>query len=244
MGIIYRYTYIPTGEMYIGQTTDFEKRKREHLNDYRSNQRFHNLLRKHYQDFIIDILETNVENSLLDEKEKYWIEYYNTFLGSGFNLTEGGDGSFSYCQNYWRNNPEKMKEHIDKIQPLAAAAAKEWRQNNPEKEKQRLDNLHQKSSEWREKNFEDFQQNLKKAQEKAKQWREKNPEKFKENQKKATLAASKKVLLVNTGEIFVSASEASRIYNIPASNISGCCRGVRKSAGKNNEGKKLIWKYI
>lgn len=166
MGIIYKYIYNPTGEMYIGQTTNLEKRKKEHLNDYRSNQKFHNLLRKHLNDFTIEIIEDNIQDSLLDDREKYWIKYYNTFLGPGFNLTEGGDGGFSYCQNYWKNNPEKMKEHIAKIQPLAAAAAKEWRQNNPEKEKQRLDNLHQKSTEWREKNPENFQQNLKKHKKK------------------------------------------------------------------------------
>ena len=28
MGIIYKYTYNPTGEMYIGQTTNLEKRKK------------------------------------------------------------------------------------------------------------------------------------------------------------------------------------------------------------------------
>jgi hypothetical protein len=50
--------------------------------------------------------------------------------------------------------------------------------------------------------------------------------------------------LINTGEEFESASAASRQYNICASNISACCRGVRKSAGKNKEGEKLIWKYI
>ena len=244
MGIIYKYTYNPTGEMYIGQTTNLEKRKKEHLNDYRSNQKFHNLLRKHLKDFTIEIIEDNVQDSLLDDREKYWIKYYNTFLGPGFNLTEGGDGSFSYCQNYWKNHPEKMKEHITKIQHLAAEAAKEWRKQNPEKEKERLNNLHQKSAEWRANNPEQFKENLKNAQKKAKEWREENSEQFEENRKKATLATSKKVLLVNTGETFISASEAGRIYNIPASNISGCCRGVRKSAGKDSKGKKLIWKYI
>lgn len=208
--------------MYIGQTKNFEKRKKEHLNENRTNLRFHNLLRKNLNDFTIDIIEDDVQDTLLNDREKYWIKYYNTFLGFGFNLTEGGDGGFSYCQNYWKNNPEKMKKHIETIQPMAAEAAKEWRKKNPEKEKQRIDNLLQKSAEWRQK----------------------NPELFEENRKKGVLAVSKKVMLINTGEIFTSASEAGRIYNIAPTNISGCCKGVRKSAGKDCKGIKLVWKYI
>ena len=33
---------------------------------------------------------------------------YNTFEGVGFNLTEGGDGGFTYCQKYWQDNPDKL----------------------------------------------------------------------------------------------------------------------------------------
>ena len=222
MGLIYMYTYIPTGEKYIGQTKNLKKRKQEHLNETRTNKRFHNLLQKYPNKFKIEIIEDNIKDEELNEKEKYWIKYYNTFSDFGFNLTEGGDGGFSYCQKYWKDNPDKLKEHIKKVQPLASAAAKQWRKENPELEKLRIENLHKKSQEWRENNPELFQESLKRAQEKN----------------------CKKVILINTGEIFSSASEAGRIYKIPASNISACCRKVRKSAGKDKEGKKLIWEYI
>ena len=238
------YTYIPTGEKYIGQTKNLKKRKQEHLNETRTNKRFHNLLQKYPNKFKIEIIEDNIKDEELNEKEKYWIKYYNTFSDFGFNLTEGGDGGFSYCQKYWKDNPDKLKEHIKKVQPLASAAAKQWRKENPELEKLRIENLHKKSQEWRENNPELFQQNLKKAQEAAKKWRKDNPELFQESLKRAQEKNCKKVILINTGEIFSSASEAGRIYKIPASNISACCRKVRKSAGKDKEGKKLIWEYI
>jgi len=35
--LIYCYTYIPTQEKYIGYTNNLEKRKKEHLNEYRRN---------------------------------------------------------------------------------------------------------------------------------------------------------------------------------------------------------------
>lgn len=243
-GLIYCYTYLPTNEKYIGYTVDFKKRQREHLNDFRTNLKFHNLLRKHYNEFQIDILEENIPIELLEEKEKYYIQKYNTFLGEGFNLTEGGDGSFTYCQQYWKNNPDKLKQHIAKVQPLATKASKQFWQNNPDWKENKLIQLHQQAKEWREKHPEEFKNNYTKAQEKAKEWRINNPEKVQENIKKAMEKTCKKVLLVNTGEIFPSASEAGRQYNINASCISACCRGVRKSAGKDKNKNKLIWKYI
>lgn len=242
-GLIYCYTYKPTGEKYIGQTINFAKRQKEHLNEYRTNLKFHNLLRKHYEDFLIEILESNIEIINLNDREQYYIALFDTY-NNGFNLTKGGDGGFTNCNKYWYNHPEEMKKHIAKIQPLATQAAQEWRKKNPELEQERLEQLHAKSNQWRKENPQEFMKNLKKAQLAAKKWREENPEKFIEAQKKAVKAVSKRVLLINTGEEFESASEASRKYGICASNISACCRGDRKSAGKNKEGKKLVWKYI
>ena len=51
------------------------------------------------------------------------------------------------------------------------------------------------------------------------------------------------VTLVNTGEVFISSTEAGKINNIPPTNITACCKGKRKSAGKDSNGNKLIWKY-
>ena len=244
MGLIYCYTYTPTGKKYIGQTTNFNKRQKEHLHETRTNIEFHSLLQTEYNNFIIEILEDNIPVELLDEKEKYYIQLYNTFKGFGFNLTAGGDGGFTYCQRYWEEHPEEMAAHIAKVQPLAAEAAKQWRKEHPEEEKQRIENLHQKAAEWRKNNPEIFSANLANAQQKAKEWREANPEQFAESRKKAIEASSKKVRCVNTGEIFPSASEAARQYGLAASNISGCCRGARKSAGKTKNGEKIVWEYV
>ena len=57
-------------------------------------------------------------------------------------------------------------------------------------------------------------------------------------------ATSKKVLCVTTGEIFGSAHDASRKYNLNFSNICSCCRGSRNYCGKLNDGTKLRWEYL
>ena len=53
---------------------------------------------------------------------------------------------------------------------------------------------------------------------------------------------SKKVICVTTGEIFNSFKDARNYYK--SSNISDCCKGVRKSAGKLSNGTPLKWKYV
>lgn len=69
-----------------------------------------------------------------------------------------------------------------------------------------------------------------------------------ENIKKAVIAMnkanSKKVKCLNTGEIYNSASEAARDKGVSPSLVMGCCRGVRKSAGKDKNMNPLHWMYI
>ena len=53
---------------------------------------------------------------------------------------------------------------------------------------------------------------------------------------------SKKVICVTTGKIFNSFKDARNYYK--SSNISDCCKGVRKHAGKLQDGTPLQWKYV
>lgn len=61
--------------------------------------------------------------------------------------------------------------------------------------------------------------------------------------KRIAKAISKKVICITTGEIFDSIKEASRQTGANQSHIVECCRGKRKSAGKDKDGNKLIWEY-
>lgn len=56
----------------------------------------------------------------------------------------------------------------------------------------------------------------------------------------------KKVYCPELKMSFLSLREVTRILNIDHQHISKCCRGIRKSAGKNPNDKKikLTWKYI
>ena len=53
-----------------------------------------------------------------------------------------------------------------------------------------------------------------------------------------------KVVCLTTNEIFDSIIEGASNYNIRNSDISSCCLGIQKSAGKHPEtGEKMVWMY-
>ena len=88
---IYMYTNKKNNKKYIGQSTNIERRKREHLCWPSPYSRFDMELRavgEDQFDFVI-LEECSVE--LLDEREKYWISFYDT-INNGYNLTPGGQG--------------------------------------------------------------------------------------------------------------------------------------------------------
>jgi len=95
-GVIYKATNINTGLSYIGQSIEFDKRKkRHHYKAFQrdSNTHFHRALRKYSADsFQWDILEDDINEDTLDTREMYWIDKFDTY-NNGYNMTAGGETS-------------------------------------------------------------------------------------------------------------------------------------------------------
>lgn len=98
---IYKITNKVNGKVYIGQSVNIKNRwKRHRKTPYDPNDKSYDLplyraIRKYSLDnFSFEILEEcNIEE--LNEKEIYWIKYYNTTNEeNGYNLKEGGE----HCQ--------------------------------------------------------------------------------------------------------------------------------------------------
>lgn len=60
---------------------------------------------------------------------------------------------------------------------------------------------------------------------------------------RAIISNGKRVICLNTKEIFISLVQASEKYNIDTSNIISCCTGIYKSSGKLADGTPLLWMY-
>ena len=94
MAYIYKITNILNGKIYIGKTErTVEERIKEHIQDSRrriSEKRpLYDAINKYgFSNFKVDIIE---ETDSPEEREQYWIEYYQSFK-YGYNATLGGDG--------------------------------------------------------------------------------------------------------------------------------------------------------
>jgi len=72
----------------------------------------------------------------------------------------------------------------------------------------------------------------------------KSEENIKKAVKAMNKAQSKPVKCLNNGKVYESASEAAREIGVCGSLVMRCCRGERKSAGKDKDNNPLHWVYI
>ena len=94
MGLIYKIQNKNDGKIYIGQTSSTLKSRLAKHNEVinTSNCHIHRAVKKYGWDaFEISIVEDHIPNELLNEREIYWIDFYNSFE-LGYNMNRGGNG--------------------------------------------------------------------------------------------------------------------------------------------------------
>lgn len=94
MGKIYKIVNDVNSKIYIGKTTrSLQTRFEEHIkntSNYKSaiSAAIQKYGEKHFQ---IQLIEDNIPDEQLNQKERYWINFYDSYR-KGYNLTPGGDG--------------------------------------------------------------------------------------------------------------------------------------------------------
>ena len=115
-GVIYCITCLLTQMKYVGQTTrDLKIRIAEH--------KYHGELyidqeiqRLGWENFVVEVLEECETLEKLDEREKFWVAYFNCKYPNGYNMTDGGSGF-----NGRRHTPESIaKMSIAATERMAA----------------------------------------------------------------------------------------------------------------------------
>lgn len=147
---IYKITKKENGKSYIGQSNDIERRIKEH--QYKTDLAIELAIHKYGIDaFNYEVLEQcSLEE--LDAKEIYWIQYYNTFKGFGYNCNKGGGDSrgenngrtnltnedvayIRECYDLHKRRKEVYKQFKDKISFSAFASIWDgttWKDIKPE----------------------------------------------------------------------------------------------------------------
>lgn len=112
---IYKIVNQINKKVYIGQSVDIEARWKKHKNTYKNqnaheyNYHIYRAMRKYgVENFTFEIIE-ECTASELDDKEKYWIKYYDSYK-NGYNETEGG--------NYARHPMKISHQMLDEIDLL------------------------------------------------------------------------------------------------------------------------------
>lgn len=238
------YVHIcPNGKRYYGITKLNINQRWQNGRGYKNNQHFMNAIEKYGWDNIEHIvLFDSLTECEAKELEQYYIQWYNTANRKyGYNISLGGESANGF------HHSEESKRKIS-------------------------DSLKGENSYWYGKQFSDeHKQNLSKNHANVKGAN--NPfygkgyliagtnhpmyGKHHSDETKKKISDAKKglfigennpmartVICVTTGKIFSTIKEGADYYNINGANISQCCGGKRKSAGKSPTGEKLIWKYI
>lgn len=99
---IYKFTNKITNESYVGQSVNIQKRYIQHKNRCKEaigkcieNTYFHLMVKKYgFDNFNFEIIE-ECKKEELNEKEMFYISYYNTLYPNGYNLTAGGSSRHS-----------------------------------------------------------------------------------------------------------------------------------------------------
>lgn len=249
LGTIYKIENLVNGNVYVGQTVrQFKERKKQHLSLLRrnihDNQHLQNAWNKYGEkNFNFSIIEKcKIED--LDEAEIFWISYYKEFVAV-YNLESGGNKNKKLSKETRRKLSEATKSQgwiggkhprarkvicIDTgvIYPSIVEASQYIGCN--------YDNIHQvclgnnvcaKGKDGKYYQFAYYQEGMKYELKPIKNIKE-----------------PKKVICVNTGEIFDSTHEASIKTGVSQSKISMCCNGKRRHAGRLENGEWLVWEFL
>lgn len=97
IGIIYKIVNIENGKIYIGQTIQkFSNRIRSHKSHLKCGVHHNKLLQRAYNKYGMDVFSFKViekcDDSIIDERERFWIGFYKTTDRKfGYNFENGGN---------------------------------------------------------------------------------------------------------------------------------------------------------
>lgn len=95
---IYKVTDKTNGKIYIGCTRNIGGRIRQHVNaPLKENPIFHKAIQEHgICSFVWEIIDTAEYADDAFDKERYYIDLFNSFVPNGYNATTGGAGLRGY----------------------------------------------------------------------------------------------------------------------------------------------------
>lgn len=242
---IYKIENLVNGKIYIGQSKHIKQRWSEHKKELKANKHANHYLQrawnKYGEDNFSHIILEECDESCLDEREKYYINLYNSFNSdAGYNLTDGGGRNrdiSAHTREILSNNMSGVN-HPNRKEVICLETGKVFVSiidaansigvdysaitrccNGITGTVKRLHWLFY--NDYLDKTQIELDEILKK-----------------ENLK------DRKVICLNTGEVFQSIKDAHEKTGVNANTIGQCCSGNRKKAGFDKDGNPQVFKYF
>lgn len=229
---IYMIKNLVNGKIYIGSAVNLCGRKNTHFHELRNNKHHSRYLQRAFNkygegNFVFDVLEY-VENkeSLIEAEQRYLdsLQSYNPIYG--YNMCPNAKNCLGY------KHSEEVRTRRSKFQMGRPGTRNGTHQSTEARIKISKSNKGKKrTGEAKQKYSESKKGN--KNPNYGKQMSDEQKRKVSENS-----TVTKKVMCINTGDVFRSITDAGRCYGVANSNISAVCKGKRKRA------KGLVFKYL
>jgi len=227
---IYKITCITNNKVYIGQSTNIQERIKDHKRRLKNNKHDNSYLQNSWnkygkENFKFEMLEICENNfKILNEREIYWINEYNALdRRFGFNLSSGGGNGYSLAGKTDEEKTTIFKK-MSVTQHLKYSGANAPNYGKPMSEAQKL----KISNSLKGENNPNYGAS--------------RPE-HSEAMKGSGNPRARKVICLNTHEVFDCAKYAGKKYNTTNSNILKNCKQVQKTAGHSKDGQPLVWMY-
>ena len=212
---IYKIENLLNGKSYIGQSIEIEQRFAKHKCS-KDDFYIHRAIRKYgVNNFSFEILE-ECDKSLLNEKEKFWINKMNTLIPNGYNMIQGGDNGAGLAKG-------KIVEQYD----LEGVYITSYLSANQASQAIGISHSNICACCRGERNYAG-----------GFQWKYKDSDKVIKTFNKITKVVKKENIIQQIDKItnlvikeYSTLSSASKENKISIGNISECCQGKRKTAG-------------
>lgn len=236
------YVHIsPSNKYYVGITSKKPKERWRNGDGYKKNEYFYRAIQKYgWNNFIHEIISEHLTKNEACDMEKLLIKKLNSSdYHHGYNISSGGssgksgvptsqlqkDVTSKRLKELWENEEYRINE----TEKLRSLHNDEWKKNQSSKIKEKW-----KDPKAREKYIHSFKLSYKKRKDEG---LVREPLYGSDNYN------SKKIVCLNTDELFGSIIEAEMKYHTYKGGISEVCNKRRKSVGIDNNGLKIVWVF-
>lgn len=241
---IYKIENLVNGKIYIGQSKHIKQRWSEHKKELKTNRHTNKYLQRAWNKYgennFAHIVLEECDEDLLDEREKYYIELYNSFNSDvGYNLTDGGGRN----KNVSADTREKLRNcmlgvnHPNRKEVICLETGEIFISITAAANSIGVDYsaitrcCNGLTGTVKKLHWLFYNDYLYKSQ-----------IELDEVMKKENLR-DHKVVCLNTGEIFQSIKDAHEQTGVNANAIGQCCSGKRKKAGFDKDGNSQVFMY-